>query len=106
MGRVGGLGWKAAAFPIFILLLRRMPAIPLVARFVPELSKTKDQLIVGWAGPIGLASVYYSILVTRRLHWDRAWVITSLVVFSSVAVHGLLTPQFVKWFGRHSSNNE
>ena len=68
----GGLGWKAAAFPILILLLRRMPAIPLVARFIPELSKTKDQLIVGWAGPIGLASIYYSILVTRRLHWDRA----------------------------------
>jgi NhaP-type Na+/H+ or K+/H+ antiporter len=31
----GGLGWKAVVFPILIILFRRLPAIPLVARMVP-----------------------------------------------------------------------
>jgi NhaP-type Na+/H+ or K+/H+ antiporter len=63
------------------------------------MNSRNEQLLVGWAGPIGLASIYYSTLITRRLHWDPAWVITSLMVFSSVVVHGLMTPHIVKWLG-------
>ena len=95
----GALGWKAAVFPVCLMLFRRFPAVAMIFPLLSRWHGRSERLLVGWAGPIGIASVYYAALVSREVKWHDAWVIGSLAVFSSVVVHGLLTAPVVKAVG-------
>src|SRR5690606_20074888 len=78
------LGWKAAAIIIGILFLRRIPALIILMPVMPKLrNKIYSVLMMGWFGPIGVASLYYAILMEEQAHFKELWVIPSLVVAAS-----------------------
>lgn len=102
------LGWKAAAIIIGILFLRRIPALIILMPVMPKLrNKIYSVLMMGWFGPIGVASLYYAILMEEQAHFKEVWVIPSLVVAASTIVHGLTSVPLKKLYhGRRTRANE
>jgi sodium/hydrogen antiporter len=45
-----------------ILLLRRLPVLFLLSRFVPQLSNRKETCLAGFFGPMGVSAMYYLFL--------------------------------------------
>ncbi len=88
-GAWAALGWKGFAFAASVLFLRRLPATFALAPAMPRIRTLPQILFVGWFGPIGVASIYYTFLATRRLGVHGLWNITSLVIAASVTVHGV-----------------
>ncbi len=84
-----GLGWKAPAFAAAVLVLRRLPATFALASAMPRLRTFPQMLFVGWFGPMGVASIYYTFMATRRLGASGLWNVTSLIIAASVAAHGV-----------------
>ncbi len=101
----GDLGWTAVAFPLLILAFRRFPAVAAIAPLLAKWHARPRRLLIAWAGPIGMSSVFYSAVASRLLKDDAPWVIGSLVVFSSVIVHGFGTPPVVRAFGRRAGEH-
>ncbi|WP_290653763.1 cation:proton antiporter [Aquisalimonas sp.] len=94
------LGWKGLLLAVTILFLRRLPAVLLVYRFAPLIEK-RDAWLVGWFGPLGLAALFYATLAMK--HTDEGefiWATTTLLVFTSVLVHGLTASPLAKQYGR------
>jgi NhaP-type Na+/H+ or K+/H+ antiporter len=85
---------------IAILLLRRPPEIMAQRRWLAPLQTRKDGLFVGWFGPIGISSLYYSLLASRRARDDEVWVIVSAIIFSSVIAHGVSATPLTNLYGR------
>ncbi len=50
-------GWAALAFPVAVLLLRRLPV--LLALTKPVGLRLPDSLYLGWFGPIGVSALFY-----------------------------------------------
>jgi NhaP-type Na+/H+ or K+/H+ antiporter len=92
------LGWRGVGLAIAILLFRRLPAILLVQPLMPRLQSIKDALFVGWFGPIGVAALFYSILALKQTDFDLAWTVGSLVICSSVIVHGFTSTPSTKLY--------
>lgn len=88
-GAWAAMGWKAAAFVAAVLLLRRLPATFALAPAMPRIRTLPQILFVGWFGPMGVASIYYTFMATRRLGLQGLWPLTSLVIAASVAAHGV-----------------
>lgn len=108
-GRLIGLG-------ILVLLLRRIPAIFALYKFMPEVCQDwKEALFMGYFGPIGIGAVFY-VEHTRHLFPESGEALTTeendltavmipvvywLVLFS-IIVHGLSIPAlniFLRWRG-------
>lgn len=47
---------------VLILLLRRLPTIYLMRRFIPQLRNSSDALFMGFFGPIGISAIFYCYL--------------------------------------------
>ena len=95
-----GLGAAVPAFLFAVFLLRRLPALWLTQRLLPPVERRADMLFSGWFGPIGVAAVYYGALATRKLGDESVWTLASLVVASSVVLHGLSSVLITRWYGR------
>ncbi|PKD19649.1 hypothetical protein APR41_15645 [Salegentibacter salinarum] len=101
--------WTSLAIILAIILFRRIPGFLLILRAAPQFkSKFKDQLLIGWFGPIGVAALYYSILTLEKTKDENAWIVTSLVVMASTVIHGLSSLAFSKWYAKsvNKSNAE
>lgn len=96
------LGWKAPALAVAILLLRRIPAMLLIRPLVPELHNLTDALFVGWFGPVGIAAILYASHISQVDGSPIVWVITSLIIASSVLAHGLTATPLTRWYGKHN----
>jgi NhaP-type Na+/H+ or K+/H+ antiporter len=98
------LGWTAIGILTLVLLFRRLPflfmAKPLLHGF-----KTKDIAFMGWFGPIGVAALFYCFYTYKKLHVEEIWTISSLVVFSSVIVHGLTAYPLLKQYGEKKNSD-
>ncbi|WP_247004619.1 cation:proton antiporter [Halosolutus gelatinilyticus] len=93
------LGWTGAALAVGILLLRRLPMVFVFDRFVDSVDD-RGALFAGWFGPIGIAALFYVTVAHRLIGNEILWTATSLVVASSVLVHGLTASPLTKLFGR------
>lgn len=97
--------WRLVCLGIMVILFRRVPALLLAYKFMPEVcANFKDALFMGYFGPIGVGAVFY---VEHTLHLfpelgegdeDETRlvlllrpVVYFLVVFS-ILVHGLSIP--------------
>ena len=88
-----------------VLLLRRLPAVlalrPLLG---PLRSRGRDVLFLGWFGPIGAAALYYAAFSLRETGIEDVWVVGSLVICTSVLVHGVSATPLTKLYGRLPRN--
>lgn len=94
------LGGAGIAFAALVLLLRRPPAVLLATPLLREVRGAADVGLVGWFGPIGIAAVYYGALATQRTGDPRIWSVTSLIVASSVLVHGITSTGLTQLYAR------
>jgi NhaP-type Na+/H+ or K+/H+ antiporter len=83
-----------------ILLLRRLPVLLLIYRYIPHLHSRKDALFLGWFGPIGISALFYALLASREASMQGSWEIASLMIAVSTLAHGLSASPFTSWFGR------
>ncbi|ELQ76715.1 Monovalent Cation:Proton Antiporter-1 (CPA1) Family [Trachipleistophora hominis] len=78
---------------ILIICLRRTFPCLLLFKFIPQIRTKREALFVGWFGPIGVAALYYALLIDRIL--DTLTIdFVSVVVLFSVIIHGLTVPLF------------
>ncbi|KIK44638.1 hypothetical protein CY34DRAFT_22973 [Suillus luteus UH-Slu-Lm8-n1] len=98
---------KLVILVIAIVVLRRIPFIMAVYKFVPEITCWQEALFSGHFGPMGVSAVFVSTLARTRLPTpedppaDQAQflaatiqTIVSFVVLGSIIIHGLSIPFF------------
>lgn len=98
----GDLGWTPWVATGLILLFRRLPWVLLLRRFMGGSFTIPDALFIGWFGPIGVAAIYYSLLVERLTGSATAWQVGTLLVCASIVVHGLTATPLARLYARHN----
>ncbi len=83
------LGWPLVALALLVLLLRRLPAVMLLAPAWRHSLNTRDSVYLGWFGPLGIAAIYYSALAHSHLHDAFYWHAASALIFASIIIHGV-----------------
>lgn len=100
--QLGPFGLAAA---LLILLLRRMPAWQLLWHLLPSVRSRREALFNGWFGPIGIAAIYYALMIREHDGPAFIWPLVSLVVCSSIVVHGVSATPFVQRFERFAGSS-
>jgi NhaP-type Na+/H+ or K+/H+ antiporter len=95
----GRLGWRAAAFMVAVLLLRRIPAWLLLRRWLPWNREVRSALFAGWFGPIGAAALFYAMLIQDETGSAALWPFISLAIGASVMAHGITGTPLARVFG-------
>lgn len=99
------LGWSGVLLICAVLLLRRLPAILLLNPLLGPVRGLRNALFLGWFGPIGVAALYYATLSSGRTGAEEAWVVGSLIICSSILVHGLSATPLTRLYGKHARND-
>lgn len=101
------LGWSAVGIAVSVLFLRRIPGLLILMPILPRLRKKFYSVtLMGWFGPIGVATLYYAIHMKEKSGMDEAWIIPSLVVAASTVVHGLTSVPLEKLYHKSRSGKE
>jgi sodium/hydrogen antiporter len=95
----GRLGWRAAAFALGVLLLRRLPAWLLLRRWLPWNRDSRSALFAGWFGPIGAAALFYALLIQDETGSATQWPYITLAIGASVLAHGITGTPLTRRFG-------
>jgi sodium/hydrogen antiporter len=94
------LGWTGIVLVVAVILFRRLPAMILISRWVGTLRRRPDVLFVGWFGPLGIGALYYAAFVFAETGYEEAWVAGTLVICSSIVIHGFTATPFSHWYSR------
>ncbi|MBA2668472.1 MAG: cation:proton antiporter [Trueperaceae bacterium] len=102
------LGPGALALILGILLLRRLPAVLLATGTLRlrGLHGLHDRAYVGWFGPIGISTILYALIAVERTGIEEVWIIGSLLVFVSTAVHGVSANPLTRLYGRYEGTDD
>ncbi|OAQ30609.1 Sodium/hydrogen exchanger [Linnemannia elongata AG-77] len=101
--------WRLIVLAILILMLRRLPFVMALKRFIPALASYREAAFAGWFGPIGVGAVFFSKVTAsmtnpsnlgdnphniERLLRVRSVVypVVMFLVLSSVLIHGVTVP--------------
>ncbi|KAJ0163054.1 Na(+)/H(+) antiporter 1 [Colletotrichum tanaceti] len=92
---------------VLVLLLRRLPFVFAVHRWIPQIEQAKQAVFVGFFGPIGVSAVFYLYVTIEFLHTlneghepradvahmaEAVRVIVWFLALCSIVVHGLSIP--------------
>jgi len=107
--------WKLVLLFIAFLALRRIPALLLLYKWIPDVTNWREALFCGHFGPMGVGAIFISTLAINRLSdggnnpADQEEILSSMlhpivsfVVLCSILIHGLSIPAF--WFGRKAAS--
>ncbi|KAF9447018.1 hypothetical protein P691DRAFT_782949 [Macrolepiota fuliginosa MF-IS2] len=103
--------WRLIVIAILVLLLKRLPVMIALYKFIPDVKTFRESLFTGHFGPIGIGAVFISTIaaeVLRTGHDNEAvpvnkqtellresiQPIVAFMVLCSVAIHGLSIPSF------------
>ncbi|GAA4686771.1 cation:proton antiporter [Pseudonocardia yuanmonensis] len=97
----GAITWQVVVFALVALTIARMlpVAVSLIRTDVPA----RDRLVLGWAGPRGVATLVFGMLAFIDLaspQKDLALAVTVVTVVASIVVHGLSTGLVARRYGR------
>ncbi|KAF9463821.1 Sodium/hydrogen exchanger family-domain-containing protein [Collybia nuda] len=97
--------WRLTVLFLAILALRRIPAILMLYRWIPEISTWSEALFSGHFGPMGVGAVFISSLALHTLEKSASPLnneeailaaclqpIVAFVVLGSIIIHGLSIP--------------
>ncbi|KAH8104782.1 Sodium/hydrogen exchanger family-domain-containing protein [Cristinia sonorae] len=99
--------WRLVVIAILVLIVRRLPIIIALYRWVPDIKTFREAIFSGHFGPMGIGAIYISTLAAMKLphahHPPESQTdflaatiqpIVAFMVLFSVAVHGLSIPFF------------
>jgi len=95
------LGWWNLVLVVAVLLLRRLPAILLLNRFIKPIKNIPEALFVGWFGPIGVAAIFYAGYSLREVGVEEVWLVCSLMICASIVAQGLSATPLTKLYGKY-----
>ncbi|THH09753.1 hypothetical protein EW146_g8593 [Bondarzewia mesenterica] len=103
--------WRLVVIAILVLLLRRLPAMIALYKFIPDVKNFREAVFSGHFGPMGIGAVFISTLAAETLTNDNPQPgsqkdiladaiqpIVAFMVVTSIVIHGLSIPFFT--FGR------
>jgi NhaP-type Na+/H+ or K+/H+ antiporter len=97
------IGWIGILFALLALLLRRLPAWFLLHPLLNSARDARETVFNGWFGPIGIAAVYYATELQHKVErGDEVWALVSLVVFTSIILHGITATPLTRLYGQRS----
>lgn len=102
-GEWGRLPWGAVVLVGVIFsfaMLRRLPAVWFSRRLNPALVARSEALFFGFYGPIGAATIFFALTVTRQTGYEIVWTLASLLVAASLMIHALTTTPAVRGLAR------
>lgn len=100
--------WRLVVLAICILLVRRLPIILALYRWIPDIHTLREAAFVGWFGPMGVGAIFIATLARTQLPVDveeepddqvkllahTIQPIVAFLVLCSVLCHGLSIPFF------------
>ncbi|KAH7101608.1 Sodium/hydrogen exchanger family-domain-containing protein [Auriculariales sp. MPI-PUGE-AT-0066] len=100
--------WRLIVIAILVLLLRRLPAILALYRWIPDIKTFREAVFAGHFGPMGVGAIFIATLAAKELGdvpetgpenqqqilAASIQPIVSFMVLCSIAVHGLSIPFF------------
>ncbi|KAI8926662.1 Sodium/hydrogen exchanger family-domain-containing protein [Entophlyctis helioformis] len=88
--------WRMIVLAVWMLVLRRLPAVMALQKFIPALHNNKEAFFCGWFGPVGAGAIFYSMIAIVYLEIDPMPLvpIVFFVVLSSIVLHGSSVPLF------------
>ncbi|KAG2109199.1 Sodium/hydrogen exchanger family-domain-containing protein [Suillus cothurnatus] len=120
--------WRLIVIAILVLMLKRLPVMIALYKFIPDVKTFREAVFSGHFGPIGIGAIYISTLAAQQLPKPSnpptnqteflALAIQPIVAFMvlcSVAIHGLSIPFSLlgrrvhsvgsRTWSRHASSN-
>lgn len=99
--------WLSLGLPVLwaalgVVLLRRSLALALSGPLLGAGLLRRDVVFLGWFGPIGVAAIYYALHVEEKIREPFVWHAASLVIVSSVVLHGLTSGPALRLYNRRS----
>ena len=64
---IGMYWWRLVVLAICILLLRRLPAILALYKFIPDIKTFREAVFTGWFGPMGVGAIFIGTLSKTSL---------------------------------------
>ncbi|EIE89267.1 hypothetical protein RO3G_13978 [Rhizopus delemar RA 99-880] len=94
--------WRLIVLAILVLLLRRLPIIMALYKFIPAIHTWREAVFTGWFGPIGVGAIFYYTVALEAIPADgpnahAREVIKPVIYFmmlASVIAHGITIPLF------------
>ena len=97
------LSWSAVLFAAGILVLRRPLVWLALGWLMPWTSSVASALFAGWFGPVGVAALFYAMLIQQKIGSEIAdivWPTISVAVAASVLAHGVSGTPLTWLYGR------
>ncbi|OJT05088.1 hypothetical protein TRAPUB_4153 [Trametes pubescens] len=104
--------WRLVTLFLAVLMLRRIPPLLLLYKWVPEIRTWREAIFSGHFGPMGVGAIFVSTLAVTELPKPHSppesqaellsatlQTIVAFVVLGSIIIHGLSIPFFS--FGRN-----
>ncbi|KAJ7764107.1 Sodium/hydrogen exchanger family-domain-containing protein [Mycena maculata] len=100
--------WRLVVLAICVFLLRRLPIMVALYRWIPDIKTFREAVFSGHFGPIGVGAVFISTLATQVLQESALSTendqiallmktiqpICAFMVLCSITIHGLSIPSF------------
>lgn len=106
LGALESNGWAALGLVAATFLIARPLAVWIA--LIGTDTDRQTRLFMGWFGPKGVATMTFSLLVLDQhiANGEQIFDLTALVVFCSIAAHGLTDTPGAKWIARHAESTE
>jgi sodium/hydrogen antiporter len=94
------LGAPLVLAVVLVLLLRRLPVVLVVRRWISPLKSTRDALFYGWFGPMGASGILYGAVASHHTDDPLVWPVVCAIVVGSVVAHGLSATVLTQAYAR------
>lgn len=97
----GAITWQVVLYALVALTVARM--LPVALALIRTDVSAKDRLVLGWAGPRGIATLVFGMLAFIDLagpEKDFVLAVTVVTVVASIVIHGLSTGLVARHYGR------
>ncbi|KAJ3048732.1 hypothetical protein HK097_010248, partial [Rhizophlyctis rosea] len=85
--------WRLLVCTLAILLIRRLPIVFALYRYMPGIFTYTEGIMVGWFGPIGVGALWYMAVAKEHYPENELFLpIVNFIVFVSVIVYGITAP--------------
>ena len=70
---------RLVGFGVLVILFRRLPAVLVLYKWIPQIRTLKEGFFVGWFGPMGVGAVYYALKAGMSLDLSSLLMVSGIV---------------------------